>query len=527
MAALPLIAALRQHLEAGSNAPFTAMPSLVRSAIKALQVYSDDLGPIARAHHKRKAAASSEVPAPETTSNEYLDREETRQTLELALFEHFISPLLALATPAKATSTREAAQSRSSILHAILETKFGTTLSGTGLWTSRLTAIAQEIVFDIASTGDPKALTASVSAMQALWSIDQSIARQRLEALFGSICSRDPMPEVELAVSFQAFVNDVLTSFARSQEIPSFVSLLSQQATDRHARPWHQLIGLSSQHFAAALAASVGAYVSPTQVVPLLIAIAARLEGLFAGLRSDATPSDDEGGKRKNGHEVVEQSYVQLSNALQLAHVVLSALSIPAALSSEALPPIVRIQGLLRETISLSMNATSTATVTTRPTKKSRKSNGQQSAENDAANVQSPNTQSLRLAASSLWCWYGLCTALKRLDQKSGSERLEQVTNSLEELDSCWSILLALFTGSRNQSLTEQEEEVTLEVVRLLFYRREIEIESKSTFGPTAAPDVIVAFWSAVLSTLRGKGAESTRSALWEMLSRRWLLVAG
>lgn len=286
------------------------------------------------------------------------------------------------------------------------------------------------------------------------------------------------------------------------------------------------MIGLSSQQFAVALAASVGAYVSPTQVVPLLTDVAARLEGLFAALRSDAAPSDEQGSKRKSGQDVVEQSHIQLSNALQLAHPVLSALDIPAAISGEALPPIVRIQGLLRETISLSMNATSTTAATARPTKKPRKSTGQQPAGHDVG-VHQTNMPSLRLVASSLWCWYGLCTALKRLDQKGGSDRLEQVTNSLEELDSCWNLLLASFTDSDHQSSSQEKGELMLEVVRLLLYRREVEMESRSTFGSVAAPEAVETFWLAVLSTLRDRSAEAAQSALWEMLSRRWLLVAG
>ncbi|PWN23241.1 hypothetical protein BCV69DRAFT_292511 [Microstroma glucosiphilum] len=443
-ATLGLTAALRQHLEAGLNAPFTTLHLLVRSAVKALQVYSDDLASIARAHHKKKAAASTLMPGPEVPSTEYLDREETRQALEMSLFEQFIGPILALVTSPKAASAREAAQSRSSILHVIVDTNFGTTLSNTGLWTSRLTATAQAVISEVASTGDSKALMASMSAMQALWSIDQNIARQHLEALFRSICTRDPVSDVdaELTASFQALVDDVLISFARSQEVPSFVALLIQQVADVKARPWHELIGLNSQQFVAALATS-------------------------------------------------------------LVHPVLSALNIPAAITSEALPPIVRIQSFLRETISLSMNATSTAAVTTRPAKKARKS-----------------------SASSLWCWYGLCTALKRLDQKSGSDRLEQVTNSLEELGSCWNLLLAAFAGPDNQALSVQKGELMLEVVRLLLYRREIEMESRSTSEPVATPDAMEAFWSAVLSTLHGGEAGPTQSALWEMLSRRWLLVA-
>lgn len=513
---------LVQQLQAGeaSSSLFPILPDIVLAAISQLRRHSNELSIAARSQKKKGPASSAEQ-----QNNEGDDSLDVKVNLPAALLETFIFPALRSLSdaPGPAGSTIQAAESRTKVLAILVQADYQSRIASQPAWESAMSELATAILSECQSSEEAAVMKASITNFRHLWQLSQDAVRNQLPDLLGRLTAwrlvdstettnedvRGLCTNGDVRAETQDFVDDLLETFSRSQELPYFLGLLSQHFGSSSVDQWEKQSVFDVIAFSSSLSKAIRAYVAPTQAAEVLTQLVDRVESVRS--ESNGQPASS---SKKRAHSTSSIDRTGLCNLLRLNHIVLASLSTPLAISDAVNPCLDRLLAQLKSTLHEAVSKDNQPAAPSKP-KKARKS------ESNPPPPLPRSPANAQVAAATLWCWYGLCVGRLIVDRESGNEALEESGKVTAGLNDCWETLLPILSQDSNDSDIGR---LRLEAVRLLLFKRERSLQPE-VVDSTPSAELEAPFWTTTAEVLDNYQDQQTRRALWEMLATRWLNV--
>lgn len=480
------------------------LPRLLSSALKRSKRHTQELGAALRGNIGNTTKMESEEPA------------EAGSILAESLLRCIVRPSLQLVS-AEAKLQKEpqrlrtGARARSQILERILQHRLSAHAPAL-TWTAVVQEVVQTVQSDLADCRDSSALASTLESIRLLWQLDELIVRDNLDGILRTIFARQ-VEDGAVKLSLQGLLEDLLSSFSRVQELPDLLKSLQTHFSTSTSDLYGDKSAIDPNWLNHALNVAVKSRLPPTQIVDVLSSISQQVSSAVASgsaSRRDTSPSST----KKRAHDVSDEQdnahlrHLRVSNLLRLAQPVLSALSIPSALTTEASPHFDTLTSALQSLVLDGLRKDDR--------KKPRRSN----ADSVAATSRPSGT---RMATAALWCWYGAAVGQQFSSVTNGEE--DNSERHLAKLDAIWPELMSAFPPSRGRD----DDEVGLlriEVVRLMLLQQERSVSLGRPNGLSQLSSDRQAFWNNTVDTLCDDRVQNdTSSALWEMLARRWLLA--
>lgn len=409
----------------------------------------------------------------------------------------------------------KAALTRQKLLEIAHQQKLHVANVALTLWSDIVRETIRSVQTELALCVDSQAFSACIASIRTLWELDEKVVRQHLDGLLQAIFRRsdDSICYQQTARSqCMALVEDLLKTSSRMQEIPNMLRVLLHES----AVCGHNLMTTTEDDslFDAsavneALSSVIRSYLPSTQIVEVVETLVSSFEAIVdtsTENETDHTPSK----KRMRGQETAQHASASCSNVLRLAQPVLASLIVPTALAAETRLGFSRILSVLQAAVLRGLK-------TLEGVKKQKK-------QKDAAlsTTSAPSVHGLRQAASSLWCWYGLAVGHVNSAMSNGLETTDNIP--FMALNVVWSELTSTFEqGYRATVATEQ---LRIEIVRMILFEQERTQTSGIVSKFLNLSSYQQSLWeSTVLRLCEPTDATGTRAALWEMISRRWVLV--